>query len=293
VLKKTLLVILFAVIAGPALPLAQGRGGGGSGSGGGTPAMLGADPTPFELFVDKLVLTTDQLTAIQKFYSAAVTEGAPISHELVALREKMMTAEGAGKAADFTAAAAGYVTASTKMIAVEVKAFKQAEGILKPKQLSKTAEAFAFIGGLFNQPTPRQRFPPADLKTPPPPTTRLGIFAAVFALTEDQKKQVKTLLDAEYKGAAPLRDQLGKARTALGMAIQTKKSLSEVDDAAKQYAEQAAALAQVETKAIAKIIGMTSETARGNQTAMTWAVNMSRGIFAGRKWDTAPDNRFY
>jgi hypothetical protein len=285
--RKTRFIITIAAIAAiPTLPAAQGRGGGS-----GAPPMV-AEPTPFERFVDKLLLDTDQLTQIQKFFGPVVTEGAPVSRELVAHREKMIAAEAAGKADDFTAAAAGYAATSAKMTALEIKAFKQAEGILKPKQLNKTAEAFSMIGGLFNQPTTGPRLPRGP-NLPTPPTTRLGIFATLFTLTDDQKKQVKSLLDAEYKAAAPLRDQLTKSRLALGMAIQTKKSLSEVDAAAKAYADQTAALAQAESKALAKIMALASETARGNQTAMTWAVNMSRGIFAGKKWDTAPDNQFY
>jgi Spy/CpxP family protein refolding chaperone len=313
---RILLVMLFAA---PALVTVQGGGGGGQS---GAPQQ-NPDPTPFEQYVDKLTLRTEQLAPIQKIFTAASAEAAPFSRELLALRETMLTAESAGNADQFAAAAASYTTAAAKMAAVEVKAFAQAESVLMPKQLSKTAEAFVVIAGVFNQPTPRLNLMPArrgggggsaggvllaaaplvaqrgggggggGFGGPPPPTTRLGMMAMALTFSDDQKKQVKNLLDAEYKNTAPLRDALAKSRLALGMAVQNKMAGAELDAATKAYADQASAMAQAEMRALAKVMKLLTEEQRANQTVMRWALNMSRGMLADKKWDTSPDHRFY
>jgi len=135
------------LLAAPAFVVAQGGGSG-------APPMV-ADPTPFEQYVDKLTLSTPQLAQIQKIFTAVATEAAPISRELLALRETMLTSELESKADAFAAAAAGYVTAAAKMAAVEIKAVQQTAAVLTPKQISKSGEAFVLMAGLFNQPTPR------------------------------------------------------------------------------------------------------------------------------------------
>jgi Spy/CpxP family protein refolding chaperone len=126
-----------------------------------------------------------------------------------------------------------------------------------------------------------------------PSATRLDLLVAGFTLTKDQEKQIKTILDTEFKAAAPIKKQLVEKRMALGMAIQTSKSDAEIDAATSQYAEQAAAMTQAETKALAKVVQVLTEDQRKNQTAMTGAVGMMRGIFYGKKWDIVPDVRFY
>ena len=141
---RTVMVML---LAAPALVVAQGGGSG-------APPMV-ADPTPFEQYVDKLTLNTTQLAQIQKLFTTAAGEAAPISRELLGLRETMLMADVEGKADAFAAAAAGYATAAAKMAAVEIKAVQQAATVMTPKQISKSAEAFVVMAGLFNLPTPR------------------------------------------------------------------------------------------------------------------------------------------
>ena len=127
----------------------------------------------------------------------------------------------------------------------------------------------------------------------PAAPTRLDLMVAAFTLTKDQEKQIKTILDTEYKSAEPIRKLLVAKRTELGMALQTNKSDAEVDAATKQYAQQAAAMTQAETKALAKVVQVLTEDQRKNQAAMAGAVGMTRGIFYGKKWDIVPDVRFY
>ena len=52
-------------------------------------------------------------------------------------------------------------------------------------------------------------------------------------------------------------------------------------------------MAQAETKALAKVLKVLTEEQRANQTVMRWALSMSRGMLADKKWDTSPDHRFY
>jgi Spy/CpxP family protein refolding chaperone len=280
---------------------------------------MNPDPTPFEQYVDKLTLTTEQLGQIQKIFTAVAAEGMPVSRELLAAREAMLTADAAGNADQFNAAATSYTAASARMAALEIKAFTQSESVLKPKQLSKIAEAFVVVAGIFNAPSPRLNLTPAragrggslsyavgpvvaqrgggggggGFGGPPPPTTRLGILAMALTFTDEQKKQVKNTLDADYKAAAPVRDALTKSRLALGTALQAKKPPAEIEAATKQYADQASAMAQAESKALAKVLKALTEEQRGNQTVMRWALSMSRGMLADKKWDTSPDHRFY
>jgi Spy/CpxP family protein refolding chaperone len=141
---RTVMLMMLAV---PALVVAQGGGSG-------APPMV-ADPTPFEQYVDKLTLSSAQLAQIQKLFTTVAGEAAPISRELLGLRETMLTSELEGKADAFAAAAAGYATAAAKMAAVEIKAAQQAATVLTPKQISKSAEGFVVMAGLFNLPTPR------------------------------------------------------------------------------------------------------------------------------------------
>ena len=123
--------------------------------------------------------------------------------------------------------------------------------------------------------------------------SRMAILTAAFTLEDAQKKQVKTIFDAGFKDAAPIRTELGRARVALALAIQAGKSEADIDAAAKAYATQATAMMEAESRALAQFMKALTEEQRANKTASQSAVYMMRGIFAGKKWDTAPDVRFY
>jgi hypothetical protein len=142
--------VVVMVLAAPALVAGQGGGSG-------APPMV-ADPTPFEQYVNKLTLSTEQLAQIQKFFTTDASQAAPISHELIAAREAMLAAESQGRADQFSAAAASYTSAAAKMVVVEIEAAQQAASVLARRQISKSGEAFVLMAGLFNQPTPRLSF---------------------------------------------------------------------------------------------------------------------------------------
>jgi Spy/CpxP family protein refolding chaperone len=123
--------------------------------------------------------------------------------------------------------------------------------------------------------------------------SRMDLLTQSFSLTKDQQKQVKTILDTDFKSAAPLRDQLKKTREALGVVFEAKKPQADIDQAVKAYAAQVTAMTQAETKALAKVLQALTADQRGNQQATQSAVYMMRGAFAGKKWDAVPDVWFY
>jgi hypothetical protein len=121
--------------------------------------------------------------------------------------------------------------------------------------------------------------------------TRLGVITATLKLDDAQKKQAKTILDDAFKAAAPLRTSLTAARQKLGAAVQAGDQ-AQIEPATAAYAAQATAMAAAEAQAVAKIVkGLSPDQAPA--AAVQTTVSLMRGAFAGKKWDTTPDVRFY
>lgn len=145
-----LVVVLLLLCFAPVARGIQSRGGGR----GAAPSTGSLDPTPFEQFVAKLKLDSkNQLPEVEKIFTASAGEAAPIAQELVKLRAQMVPLE--GKPDQLAPVTAAFAAASERMVAVELRAFKQVQALLKPSQMSKTAEAFVLMAGIFNPPTPR------------------------------------------------------------------------------------------------------------------------------------------
>jgi Spy/CpxP family protein refolding chaperone len=124
--------------------------------------------------------------------------------------------------------------------------------------------------------------------------SRLEVLANSFSLTKDQKKAVKTLLDDAHKAAAPTRDALASSHAAIATAIAANKGQAEIDAAVKQYAQQAAAMASLEMKALAQMLTQLDPEQRTNGAAVRTAFFLMRGIFLDdKKWDAVPDARSY
>jgi Spy/CpxP family protein refolding chaperone len=124
--------------------------------------------------------------------------------------------------------------------------------------------------------------------------TRLELLTNSFALTKDQKKTVKTLLDDAHKAAAPTRDALASSHAAIATAIAANKGQTEIDAAVKQYGQQAAAMASLEMKALAQLLVQLEPEQRTNGAAVRTAFYLMRGIFLDdKKWDAVPDSRSY
>jgi len=124
--------------------------------------------------------------------------------------------------------------------------------------------------------------------------SRLEILTNDFGLNKDQKKAVKALLDDTHKGAAPTRDALLNAHTAIGAAIAADKGQAEVDAAVKQYGQQAAAMAALEMKTLAQLMTQLEPVQRGNGSAVRSAFFLLRGAFIDpKKWDAPPGTQGY
>ena len=163
------------------------------------------------------------------------------------------------------------------------------------RSLGFGACAAVVVAGTLATPALAQRgggrgsLPSADFQL-----TRLEILASSFTLNKDQKKAVKTILDAAHASASSARDGLTRTRAAIAAAIQANKEQAEIDRAIGEYAEQAAAMTALEMTALAEIIQTLDPAQRANTAAIRSAFFLVRGIFLDKKrWDDIPDSRSY
>jgi Spy/CpxP family protein refolding chaperone len=122
------------------------------------------------------------------------------------------------------------------------------------------------------------------------PLTRSEILEATLKLDKNQKRAVKTILDEGLKNATPIRDGLARTRGAIVAAIQAGKPQPEIDAAVRSYAEQAAAMTELEMKALAQVFQALDKEQMGNAAGVQSTFFMMRGIFNDKKWDDYPDS---
>ena len=122
---------------------------------------------------------------------------------------------------------------------------------------------------------------------------RLGLIENAFVLKKEQTKQVKTILDDAGKSAMPVREQLAKTRAAIADAIHAKKPQAEIDAAVNAYAAQAAAMAALEMKAMARVLQSLEQPQRANAGAVSSLFFMMRGAFLDKNWDDVPGTKLY
>ena len=108
----------------------------------------------------------------------------------------------------------------------------------------------------------------------------MEILADALNLSKEQKKDVKALMDAAHKEAAPLREQLVKGRAQIANSIQGGKQ-DEIDGAIKSYSQIEAQMAGIEMKAFAGIYKALD--AEQKQRARNIFMLMT-GIFARKNW---------
>ena len=122
------------------------------------------------------------------------------------------------------------------------------------------------------------------LPNAPRVVNRIDILAEELKLDKDQKKKVKTILDEAQKEANPLREQLAKARLAIGEAIQSGKSQDDIKPLVNGEAVLESQMVGIELNAFAKIYkGLESE--QRSQTRGLF--QMMKGIFDGKNWNYA------
>lgn len=268
----------------------QSQGGRGGGGGGALPPSPSYhEPTPFERFVDKLDLDSKkQLPDVSKIFTAASAESTPIGREMIQLRLRLLDLD--GKPDDAAPVLAAYTTAATKMTGLEARTFQQVYALLTSKQQPKSADAFLLMTGLLDVAVPRaSRGDRRGGGGGEASQTRMELLTSLFTLDGSQKKQVKSIMDAESKAQAPLRDQWTTSRAAIGTAIQAGKGPADIDQAVATHAAQAASMASVEMKTLARIVAVLTAEQKAKTAAIQVSVYMMRGAFAGKKWDITPD----
>jgi hypothetical protein len=137
--------VLIALVLASGLVAAQGGGGSGAPSLGGFKV-----PTLFEVLSGKLGLDyKTQEPAVEKIFGDINAKATPIIPEIFQARQHMLSAEVLNRADSQKTAADEYTLAATKMLTVEVEAFKQVYAQLKPNQQKKAPDGFVIMAGMF------------------------------------------------------------------------------------------------------------------------------------------------
>jgi len=115
--------------------------------------------------------------------------------------------------------------------------------------------------------------------------TKFDTIATTLGLSKDQKKAVKTILEEGAKEAAPLRDQIGKSRIAVGDAIVARKSDDEIKQTATTSSGLSAQLSQLELQAFAKIFASLDDTQKANRQGLGRVLGLMNGIYRNKNWN--------
>ena len=115
------------------------------------------------------------------------------------------------------------------------------------------------------------------------PVNKLDRISDMLKLTKDQKKSMKQTFDDAQKEAAPLNDQLTKARLALGEAVASGKSKEETDKAVQAEAQLETQMMALELKAFAKVVGGLEPD---QQQRAPGLFAMMRGMFSSKNWNS-------
>ena len=118
---------------------------------------------------------------------------------------------------------------------------------------------------------------------------RLDILIDTYKLSRDQERAVKTAMDDGGKSATPVREAILKARAGILAAIQAGKPQADVDAASQAYAVQSAAMAEIEMRALAKIMQTLTPEQRANQAAVRSTFQLMRGAFVSKNWNEPPN----
>jgi Spy/CpxP family protein refolding chaperone len=110
-----------------------------------------------------------------------------------------------------------------------------------------------------------------------------------FRLNRDQERAVKTIMDDAAKTATPVRDSLVKARAGIAAAVTTAKPQADIDAAVQAYAVQSTAMAEIEMRALAKIMQTLTPEQRANANAVRSTFQLMRGAFITKNWNEPPN----
>jgi hypothetical protein len=114
-------------------------------------------------------------------------------------------------------------------------------------------------------------------------TNRIDIIAENLKLDKDQKKNVKSILDATQKDAKPLHEQIVKSRMAIGAAVQAGKSQEEIKQLVDSQAALEVQMAAMELNAFAKIFTSLGPEQRSQTRSLFM---MMKGLFDNKNWNS-------
>ena len=112
--------------------------------------------------------------------------------------------------------------------------------------------------------------------------TRLDILTDQMKLDKDQRKNVKNILDDAQKEANPIRDQLVKARLAIGEAVQAGKSGEDLKPLVASEAALETKMTAIELASFVKIY-KSLEAEQRNQSRVLF--QMMKGLFENKNWN--------
>ena len=114
--------------------------------------------------------------------------------------------------------------------------------------------------------------------------SKFDTIATMLKLDKDQKKALKTTFDDSQKEAAPIRDQMAKARLVIGEAVQAGKSEEEIKTLTSSLGTLEAQMAEIELKAFAQVYkSLEKEQIAGTRGLFP----MMKGMFSGKNWNAA------
>jgi uncharacterized membrane protein len=105
----------------------------------------------------------------------------------------------------------------------------------------------------------------------------------MLKLTKDQKKDLKQIFDEAQKEAAPIHEQMNKARLAVGEAVTTGKAPEELQKAAESEGALETQMTLLEMKAFAKFA---LELEPDQQQRAPQLFQMMRGLFSNKNWNS-------
>jgi len=111
---------------------------------------------------------------------------------------------------------------------------------------------------------------------------RLDMISGMMKLNKDQKKALKATLDEGQKEAAPVRDQLAKARKAIAEAV-AAGGQDGVTAAINNYAAAETQMTAIELRAFTKI--WPSLEKEQQQGAKQFYASLLPGIFKNKNWN--------
>jgi len=117
-----------------------------------------------------------------------------------------------------------------------------------------------------------------------PSQTRMDRITAMLGLDGEQRKQVKAILDDGQKEAAPVRDQLVAAQSAIAEAVQAGKNQEEIGKMVDAYAALDTQMTGIELRSLAKISHAVGQEQQARLGGLFW---MMRGIFKNKNWNDA------